>query len=79
MVAPVFVIALTAILLMAGAAAAVVVKVVFAEVAAVPLALTETTSKSYRVLAVNPVRVTEWLVTNVVFSVVELPYVPVVP
>jgi hypothetical protein len=45
-VAPVFDIALTATLLMTGAAAAVVVNDEFAEVTAVPLAFADTTSKS---------------------------------
>jgi hypothetical protein len=73
-VAPVFVIALTAMLLMTGAAAAVVVNVPFPDVAAVPLPFADTTSKSYSVPAVNPVSVTEWLVTNCVFTVVAVPY-----
>jgi hypothetical protein len=51
-----------------------VVNVEFAEVADVPAEFAETTSKSYVVLAVKPVRVTEWLVVSVVFSVDEEPY-----
>jgi hypothetical protein len=59
--------------LIAGGGAAVVVKVVFAEVAEVPVALADTTSKSYRVPGVKPVNVTEWLVTSVVLKVVDEP------
>jgi hypothetical protein len=66
-------------LLMTGAAAADVVNVVLPDVADVPLAFADTTSKSYSVPAVNPVSVTVWLVTNCVFTVVALPYANVVP
>jgi hypothetical protein len=72
-VAPVFDIALTATLLMTGAAAAIVVNDEFAEVTDVPLAFADTTSKSYSVPAVRPVNVTLWLVCSAVFSVVEDP------
>jgi hypothetical protein len=51
----------------------VVVNVVFPDVADVLAAFADTTSKSYSVPAVNPVSVTEWLVTNVAFTVVEVP------
>jgi hypothetical protein len=60
-------------LLMTGAAAAIVVKEEFADAAGVPLAFADTTSKSYRVLAAKPVSVIEWLVTSAVFTVVEEP------
>jgi hypothetical protein len=50
------------------------VNVEFAEVEDVPAEFAETTSKSYVVLAVKPVSVTEWLVVSVVFSVEEEPY-----
>jgi hypothetical protein len=77
-VTPVFVIALTAILLITGAAA-VVVNVLFADVANVPLPFADTTSKSYSVPAANPVSVTVWLVTSAVFTVVADPYAIVGP
>ena len=76
--APAFEIAATAILLMTGAGAAVVNEL-FADVAEVPVELAETTSKFYSVPAVSPVSVTEWVVTSVVFTVVELPYDVLVP
>jgi hypothetical protein len=72
-VAPVLVIALTAMLLITGAGATVVVNVPFDEVADVPLPFAETTSKSYSVPPVSPVSVTEWLVTKAVFTVVAVP------
>jgi len=49
------------------------VKVEFDDVADVPPEFAETTSKSYVVLAVKPVSVTEWLVVSVVLSVEEEP------
>ena len=76
-VAPVFVIALTATPEITGVP--VVVNVVLPDVAEVPLAFAETTSKSYSVPAVNPVNVTEWLVTNAGLNVVEVPYADVGP
>ena len=78
MVAPVFVIALTAMLLITGTDA-VVVNVLLPEVADVPVPFAETTSKSYSVPAVKPVSVTEWLVTSVVLTVVAVPYPVLVP
>jgi hypothetical protein len=76
-VAPVLVIALTATFVITGIP--VVVNVAFADVADVPLPFADTTSKSYNVPAVNPVSVTEWLVTSCVLTVVEVPYADVVP
>jgi hypothetical protein len=58
-VAPVFVIVVTAILVIIGAVAAGVVKDKLPDVADVPLAFAETTSKSYSVPAVKPDSVTE--------------------
>ncbi len=78
-VAPVFEIALTAMLLITGAGAAVVVKELLADVTDVPDPFAETTSKSYSVLAVKPDKVTEWLVDSVVVAVVEVPYAVLVP
>ncbi len=77
MVAPVVVIPFTATLEITGAPA--VVSVELLEAADVPLAFAETTSKSYRVPAVKPVNVTEWLVTSAVFNVVDVPYADVAP
>jgi hypothetical protein len=76
-VAPVLVIALTATFEITGVP--VVVNVVLPEVADVPLPFADTTSKSYSVPAVNPVKVTVWLVTNCVFTAVAVPYAVVVP
>jgi hypothetical protein len=70
-VAPVLVRALTATFDMTGVPE--VVNVLFAEVTEVPLAFTDTTSKSYSVPPVNPVNVTEWLVTSAGLTVVEVP------
>jgi hypothetical protein len=56
-VAPVFVIAVTATFEITGIP--LVVKVLFADVTDVPLAFADTTSKSYSVPAVKPDRVTE--------------------
>jgi hypothetical protein len=56
-----------------------VVNELFAEVADVPLPFADTTSKSYSVLAVKPVSVTEWLVTSAAFTVDADPYAAVVP
>jgi hypothetical protein len=66
-------------LLITGAVAAGVVNVLLPEVAEVPLPFAETTSKSYIVPAVNPVSVTEWLVTKAVFTVEADPYAVLVP
>ncbi len=63
---------LTATLLITGVAFTVV-KVELGEVEGVPAELAETTSKSYRVPALKPVMVTEWLVTSAVFKVEEEP------
>jgi hypothetical protein len=76
-VAPVLVIPLIATFEITGVP--VVVNVVLPEVAEVFPAFADTTSKSYSVPAVKPVSVTEWLVTNVVFTAVELPYAVVGP
>jgi hypothetical protein len=71
--------ALIAMLVMAGAVAAGVVNVLLAEVADVPLPLADTTSKSYKVPAVKPDSVTEWLVVNVGLRFEAEPYVVLVP
>jgi hypothetical protein len=70
MVAPVVDIAVTATFEMTGVP--VVVNVLLPDVADVLEEFAETTSKSYSVPAVNPVRVTVWLVMSVVFTIVEL-------
>jgi hypothetical protein len=77
MVAPEVDMALTATFEMTGVP--VVVNVPFPDRADVFEEFAENTSKSYSVPAVKPVSVTVWLVTSVVFNVVELPYDVVVP
>jgi hypothetical protein len=77
MVAPVVEIELTTTFEMTGVP--VVVNLLFTDVADVPLAFADTTSKSYRTPAVKLASVTEWLVVSVVFNIVAEPYDVLVP
>jgi hypothetical protein len=73
MVTDVLLRALVATFVITGPAAAVVVKVLFAEVLDTLLLFADTTSKSYVVPGVRLVNVTEWLVTRLLFGVEDAP------
>lgn len=78
MVAPVVVIAVAVTAEMTGSGVNVR-KVLLVEVVDWLAAFAEMTAKSYVVLCVSPMRVTEWEVDSVLFTVVDVPYPVVVP